>query len=116
MPPLITQIDGNSLDEVDAAAGDRLQLLVFSAGWCGPCKAMAPVIDDVAATYRDEVAVVRIDIEASPELAGAFEVRSVPTLVLRRRGQLVERHLGTLTRARLAAKIDQALGGVGATA
>lgn len=98
-----------SLASIDAAAGDRLQLLVFSATWCGPCKAMAPAIDDIAQNYADELVVAKIDIEASPDIAQAFEVRGVPTLVTRRGGAVIDRHVGGLTRTRLAMMIDDAL-------
>ncbi len=98
-----------SLASIDAAAGDRLQLLVFSATWCGPCKAMAPAIDDIARSYAGELAVTRIDIEASPDVAQAFAVRGVPTLVMRRGDTVIDRHVGSLTRTRLAMMIDDAL-------
>ncbi|MDO7837069.1 thioredoxin domain-containing protein [Sphingobium sp. HBC34] len=105
----IIQIDGNSLAAIDAASGDRMQMLVFSATWCGPCKAMAPAVEDIAASYANDVAVAKIDIEASPELAATFEVRGVPTLVIRRDGALIHRHVGGLTRTRLAMMIDDAM-------
>lgn len=100
---------GTSLASVDAAARDRLQLLVFSATWCGPCKAMAPAIEDIAQVYAGDLVVARIDIEASPELAQAFAVRGVPTPVTRRGDTVIDRHVGSLTRTRLAMMIDDAL-------
>ncbi|MFD1036694.1 thioredoxin family protein [Sphingomonas hankookensis] len=109
MTSSILSIDGNSLDPIDAAAGDRLQLLVFGATWCGPCKAMAPAIDDVADSYAGRVAVAKIDIEASSALADSFGVRGVPTLVLRHGGQEVDRHVGMLTRTRLSLLLDDTL-------
>lgn len=99
----------SSLASIDSAAGDRLQLLVFSATWCGPCKAMAPAIEDIAQSYGGELAVAKIDIEASPDLAQTFEVRGVPTLITRRDGTVIDRHVGGLTRTRLAMMIDDAL-------
>lgn len=109
MTSSILSIDGNSLDPIDAATGDRLQLLVFGATWCGPCKAMAPAIDDVADSYAAQVAVAKIDIERSAALADSFAVRGVPMLVLRRGGQEVGRHAGMLTRTRLSLLLDDTL-------
>lgn len=105
--PLIL-IEEDNLAPLDAAAGERLQMLVFSATWCGPCKAMAPVVEDIARTYAAEVAVAKIDIERSPEIAKAFDVQGVPTLVVRR-GTEIDRHTGALTRTRLALMLDAAL-------
>ncbi|OAN63946.1 hypothetical protein A7X12_19085 [Sphingomonas sp. TDK1] len=101
-------IQGDDLAPLDAAAGERVQMLVFSATWCGPCKAMAPVVEDIAAAYAAEVAVAKIDIEQSPEIAKAFDVRGVPTLIVRR-GETIDRHVGALTRTRLAMMLDAAL-------
>lgn len=108
MTSVITQINDDSLEPIDAVAGDRLQMLVFSATWCGPCKAMAPVVEEIASAYAQEVAVAKIDIEQSPGIAKAFEVRGVPTLVVRR-GDELDRHVGALTRTRLAMMLDAAL-------
>ncbi len=101
--------DGHSLASIDSVAGDRLQLLVFSATWCGPCKAMAPAVDDVAQSYADDLVVAKIDIEASPDLAQAFAVRGVPTLITRRGDTVIDCQVGSLTRTRLAMMIDAAL-------
>lgn len=105
---VITQISDDSLAPLDAVAGERLQLLVFGASWCGPCKAMAPVIEEIANVYAQDVAVAKIDIEQSPEIASAFQVRGVPTLLLRREQEL-DRHIGMLTRTRLSLMLDAAL-------
>lgn len=107
----ITVISGETLEPIDAVTGERVQMLVFSATWCGPCKAMAPAIEDVAREYADSVAVAKIDIEASPELAKQFDVRGVPTLIVRRGGQQIDRHVGSQSRTRLALMLDQAVEG-----
>ncbi|WP_297509906.1 co-chaperone YbbN [uncultured Caulobacter sp.] len=107
----ITVISGETLEPIDAVSGERLQMLVFSASWCGPCKAMAPAVEDIAREYADSVAVAKIDIEASPGLARQFEVRGVPTLVVRRGGQQLARHVGGQSRTRLAIMLDKAVEG-----
>lgn len=104
----IIHVQHDDLAALDVLAVNQVQLLVFSATWCGPCRAMAPVIDDVATTYAGEVVVAKVDIEQSPAIARAFEVRGVPTLIVRR-GANVERHIGVLTRTRLAMLLDDAL-------
>lgn len=104
-----TMIEDDTLAAFDAAAGGRLQMLVFSATWCAPCRAMAPAVEDIAAAYADDAAVAKIDIEACPELARQFEVRGVPTIVLKRGDKWIDRHVGGLTRTRLAMMLDGAL-------
>lgn len=103
----IINIGADELARFEAGAGDRPQLLIFTAPWCGPCKAMAPALEDVADLYSATVAFGRIDIEQSPSLAEAFNVRTVPTLVLRRGSQEEFRHIGVMTRTRLAVLLDE---------
>lgn len=61
--------------------GDKPAIVDFYASWCGPCKTLAPVLDDVASEYDDRIDVYKIDVDKEPELANAFKVRSVPTLL-----------------------------------
>ncbi len=104
----IKTIGDDDFAQLETEAGDAPLLLIFSASWCGPCKAMAPTLDDIADVYTPNVAFARIDIEQAPRLAEAFDVRTVPTLVLRRGGQDKVRHTGVLTRTKLAFMLDEA--------
>lgn len=109
MAPNITEIAGNSLAAIEEEAGDRLQLLIFGAPWCARCNTFAPAIEDIAASHCDVVAVAKIDIETSPEIADTFGVRGVPTLIIRCRGEVLQRHFGELSRTRLAMMLEDAL-------
>ena len=62
-------------------SNDRLILVDFYASWCGPCKMLAPVLEEVAAEYDGRVDVYKVDVEQEEELASLFSVRSIPTLV-----------------------------------
>ncbi|ACV22448.1 Thioredoxin C-1 [Slackia heliotrinireducens] len=64
------------------------------ATWCGPCKAMAPTLDKVAAEHADEVSIYKVDVDESPEIAQKFRVMSVPTLLAFKNGELVNRAVG----------------------
>lgn len=61
--------------------GDKPALIDFYATWCGPCKALAPVLEEVAETYGDRIHVYKVDVDQQQELAAAFGIRSVPTLL-----------------------------------
>ena len=69
-------------------------LVDFFATWCGPCRMLAPVIDEVAAEKAGEVAVYKVDIDASPEIAAHYDVTSVPTLILFKDGEVVKQTVG----------------------
>lgn len=105
----IVDIEDGGLAAFFAAHDGQSHLLVFTAPWCGPCRAMAPVIEDIAAAYAPAVSVGRICIEASPGIAETYGVRSVPTLIVERDGVQIHRSFGALSKTRLAMMLDEAL-------
>lgn len=71
-------------------------LVDFTASWCGPCKSIAPAIERVASEFSDRAKVVAIDIDEQPEIAMKFGIMSVPTLIVFKDGQPVERTIGAI--------------------
>lgn len=61
--------------------GDKPAIIDFYATWCGPCKALAPILDEVAGEYKDKIYVYKVDTDQEPELAALFGIRSIPTLI-----------------------------------
>jgi len=86
-------------------------LVDFTAAWCGPCKMLAPVVEQLAADLEGRLTVGKLDIDESVETAMAYAVMSVPTLLLFMQGQPVERLVGYMPKARIAKKLQPHLGG-----
>ena len=86
--------------------GDRPAIVDFYASWCGPCKMLAPVLDDVARDYDGKVDVYKIDVDKEPALASAFKVRSIPTLLFIPRKKLPVISRGAMTKNDLVDAIN----------
>jgi thioredoxin 1 len=81
-------------------------LVDFWAEWCQPCKMLAPIVSDLAQEYGSRVKVAKLDVDANPNIAGKFGVMSIPTLILFKGGEAVQRLVGYQPKSALKAKLD----------
>ncbi len=81
----------------------------FWAEWCGPCKMLGPIVEDLANDYGENVLIGKMDVDSNSEVPLKFGVRSIPTVVILKDGQLVDKHIGLTTKVHLQQKIDTAL-------
>jgi thioredoxin 1 len=80
-------------------------VIKFSAEWCGPCKALKPILDDLSTQYCDKVKFVEIDVENSDELTSEYKVRNVPTILYIKNGEVKDKSVGTVNKQVLTDKI-----------
>ncbi|PJG84771.1 thioredoxin [Conservatibacter flavescens] len=95
--------------EADVLRSDVPVLLDFWAPWCGPCKMIAPVLDDLAKELGDKVKIVKINIDENQQSPAQFGVRSIPTLMLFKEGKAVATQVGALPKSQLAAFVEKNL-------
>ena len=81
---------------------DKLVVVDFWAEWCGPCKMIAPALDEIAAEMAGQVKIAKVNIDENPELAAQFGVRSIPTLLMFKNGELAANMVGAAPKSRLA--------------
>ena len=97
------------LKDFNSIIAKQVALVDFSAPWCGPCKAMDPVIKRLRHRYRDRVAVIKVNIDKDKKLAARFRIQTIPTLVVLDHGKEVKRFIGIQREATLAKSLDRAL-------
>jgi thioredoxin 1 len=93
-------------DVLDATAP---VLVDFWAEWCGPCKMIAPILDEVAGTYQGKIQVAKVNVDDNRDVPAKFGIRGIPTLIMFKDGQIAATKVGALTKAQLIAFIDQQL-------
>ena len=97
--------DANFADETK----EGVVLVDFFATWCGPCKMLAPVIEELAGEYEGKVKIGKLDVDDNPEAAGKFGVQSIPTIIIFKDGQEVDKMMGFQSKEVLKEHLDKAL-------
>ncbi len=105
---LIKQVTDASFETEVLQAGSPV-LVDFWAEWCGPCKMIAPILDEVATAYAGKLTVAKMNVDESREVPAKFGIRGIPTLMVFKDGQLAATKVGALSKAQLTAFIDQQL-------
>ncbi|HOG18264.1 MAG: Thioredoxin-1 [Syntrophaceae bacterium PtaU1.Bin231] len=105
---LVKHVDDNNF-EAQVLKNTKPVLVDFWAPWCGPCRALGPVLEEVAREYGEKVGIVKVNVDENPETSSRYGVRSIPTIVVIRDGEVRETHVGMLPKNQIAAVLDRNL-------
>ncbi|EZH91183.1 TPA: thioredoxin [Staphylococcus aureus] len=95
--------------DFDSKVESGVQLVDFWATWCGPCKMIAPVLEELAADYEGKADILKLDVDENPSTAAKYEVMSIPTLIVFKDGQPVDKVVGFQPKENLAEVLDEHL-------
>jgi thioredoxin 1 len=95
--------------EADVLKADKPVLVDYWAEWCGPCKMIAPILDEVSTTYQDKLQIAKMNVDENRDIPAKFGIRGIPALVLLKNGELAATKVGAMSKAQLTAFIDQQL-------
>ena len=104
--PNIHQVSDTSF-EGDILKSEKPVLVDFWAPWCGPCRSVAPIVDDLATQYKDKIKVAKINVDESSQVAMKYQITSIPTFILFKNGEVADRVLGALPRSEFVKFIDR---------
>lgn len=103
---MTTAITDQNFDEMINST-DKMVLVDFWSQWCGPCKTLAPALEDASEDLKDKIVVFKIDVDENPEAPSRYGLSGVPTILFFKAGQVVDRQLGALPKSKLYEKIEQ---------
>jgi len=103
----ITITDNNFESEV--IKSDKPVLIDFWAAWCGPCKMIAPIVEEIASDYQDKVKVGKLDVDENQETSIKYGVRSIPTLLIFKDGKLKETIIGAVPKSQIIQKLNSSI-------
>lgn len=104
---VVTATDGNFPDTVEKAEG--LAIVDFWAAWCGPCRMVAPIIEELATEYEGRMTVAKLDVDANQQTAMRFGVRSIPSILFFKDGEHIDTVVGAVPKPHLERKIEEHL-------
>ncbi len=102
------ELNNNNFDEL-VMKSDKPVLVDFWAEWCGPCRMVGPIVEELSGEYADTAVVGKVNVDENQEIAAKFGIRNIPTLLVFKNGEIVDKQVGVAPKNVLAGKLDAAM-------
>jgi thioredoxin 1 len=102
------ELTSENFDEI-VMKSDKPVLVDFWAEWCGPCRMVGPVVEELAKDYEGKAVVGKVNVDEFGDIAGKFMIRNIPTLLVFKNGEIVDKQVGATSKSVLAGKLDAAM-------
>lgn len=104
---MAVEINASNFEEV--VNTDKPVMIDFWAAWCGPCRMIAPLVDELSEEYKDKAVIAKVDVDSNQEIAMKYGVRNIPTIIFLKNGEVVDKSVGAVPKNVLSEKIDAQL-------
>jgi len=104
----VTELNDTNF-EAEALQSDKPVVVDLWAPWCGPCKMLTPIIEELAEEYADTIKITKLNVDDSPQTASKYNVVSIPTILFIKNGTVADQHVGLLAKGQLKEKLDKLL-------
>jgi len=104
---MATQLNQTNYDEI--IASDKPVVIDFWAEWCGPCRRIAPIIDELSEEFDGKAIICKCDVDSNDEIAAKYGIRNIPTILFIKNGELVDKTVGAATKAQILEKLEAIL-------
>lgn len=105
---MAVEITDANFDEI-VLKSDKPVVVDFWAAWCGPCRMVGPIIEELAGEYEGKAVIGKVDVDQNPGVSAKFGIRNIPTIIFVKNGEIVDKSVGAVPKAQLAAKLDAIL-------
>jgi len=105
---MLVEVNDSNFEEV-VIKSDKPVIVDFWAEWCGPCRMIGPIIEELSEDYKDQVVCTKLDVDSNPGVASKYGIRNIPTVLFFKGGEIVDKQVGAVPKSNLEAKLTPLL-------
>ena len=102
------EVNDNNFDEI-VLKSDKPVIVDFWAEWCGPCRMVGPIVEEIGEEYKEKAVVVKVDVDSNPGISAKYGIRNIPTILYFKNGEIVDKQVGAVPKSNLVSKLEAIL-------